>query len=606
MRRNFLGLLCIVALGLVLSGCKKKEPAAEGPITIPPAAVDLMGSISLPEDVVGVFACASPATLVADVEKVLAATGLVMPGMLSMQLNRVLMEMGLSKTHVVDLNRPAAVLLLNPKEYPDPAVLRISVTGKDDFVAALSPAWKTIEEKEGVVELQSGGVDTYAVFKGGADTEAVPRPKEKLYVRVEGGRAWLGASRAAVLVGSKIDPAAEIKSRNLVFQLQIDRLRKLYGPEIRASLQQTRQTFMQMLEQSNVATPPVVFMYGWMLDKTGSAIEQMRTVQVVLGTADEALILKAGLWCEPGSFFSRLLAAQKRNTPQQLYALLPAQGFLAMGMNIQWDLVKSDLLEFSQQLLGTVFDEGVAPEWKAVIQDMLDSLGDELAAVEDISADGLGLDEIVALRDEAKAKAALAKTLKLVEAAAPKLTVPGIKYQVSLPGKLGEHQGVELTGFDFTFDTSEMAPAEAEMLKRMYGERMRLVFAFSDGKMLMSMGKDPVARIKALLDRARKKEAGIAAAPYFQSAAGGIEKQSGAFMFMSISGMMNNTMGLLNPMLAGAKSGAKMQSGIFLSFDSTPERLAMTLRLPSAHLKETGEAMRALTQMSADSAPVSP
>lgn len=606
MRRTSLGLLFILAIGLVPFGCKKKEPVAEGPATPPPAAVDLMGSISLPEDVVGMIACASPATLVSDVEKVLAATGLIMPGMLSMQLNRLLLEMGLSKTQVVDLTRPAAVLILNPKEFADPAVLRISVTEKDDFIAALSPAWKKIEEKDGVVELQSGGVDTYAVFKGGAE-EAAPRPKEKLFVRIDGGRVWLGASRAAVLVGAKADPATEIRSRSLVFSLRLDRLRKLYGPEIRASLQQTRQTMIQLLTDSGLASPPVVFMYGWMLDKTGAAIEQLREAQVVLGTADAALILKAGLWCEPGSFFCKILAAQKRDTPQRLYALLPAQGFLAMGMNIQWDLVKSDMLEFAQQLLGTVFGEDAAPEWRAVVQDMLDSLGEELAAVEDISADGLGLDEIVALRDEAKAKAALAKTLKLVEAVAPKLNLPGIKYQVSMPGKLAEHQGVELTGFDFVFDTSEMAPGEAEMLRRMYGERMRLVFAFFDGKMLLSMGKDPVARAKALIDRARKKEAGIASTAYFQSAAGGLEKQSGAFLFMSISGMLNSTMGMMNPMLAGgAKPGAKMQSGLFLSFDSSPERLGMTLRLPAEHLKETGEAMRALTQMSSESVPMSP
>lgn len=600
-------LLCMVVFAATASmlGCKKKDSPVESPAVPPQMAVELPGSLALPEDVMAVVACQSPATLIADIEKVLSATGLIMPGMLSMQLNRLLLEMGLSKVQAVDLSRPAAVIVLNPKEFSDPVVLRLSLSGKDDFLSALSPAWKKGEEKEGIVEMESAGVDTYAVFKGGADAQAVPHPKEKLFVRVAEGRAWLGASREAVLSSVKGDPAASLSSRSLMALVRIDRLRKLYGQEVRAAVQDTRQQMIQLLKDTGVGTPPVTFMYGWLIDKMAAAFEQIGDVQIALGVADGALMFKAGVGAEPGSFFARLLAAQKRDTPQRLYTLLSGEGFLTMGMNVQWDLLKPDLAEFSAQLLGTVFDQGAVSTWAAVVKDMLEALGDEVAATENIGPDGLSLDEIVALKDEAKARTAIGKTLKLLEQATPSLQVPGLRYRVSLPGKVGEHQGVELHGFDFVFEPDQMAPGEAEMLKRMYGDRLRLVFAVFDGKMTVSMGKDSVAQAKALIDRARKNDTGMPLPPHFQAAAGGLERRSGAFMFMSISGILNHTMSMMNnPMLAGAAPASpKMKSGLFFAFESTPERLSVTLRLPAEHLKETGDAMRSLTQMSSSPPP---
>jgi hypothetical protein len=595
-----------LATTLAVCGCKKKQEQAEAVPAPSPTGIELIEPVSLPEDIFGLAYCDNPTAFVADIEKVLSATGMVMPGMFGMQLNRLLLEIGLSKIQTVDLSRPVAILLLNPKEFADPVVLRLSLSGKDDFLSALSPAWKKGEEKEGVVEMNSGAVDTYAVFKGTGAEGEVPHKQEKLYVRVSDGQAWIGASRAAVVNGAKASFSLPLKGRGLVLHARLDRLRRLFSQEIRSSAEEIRRTMTGLLQDSGLGSPAVLFLYGWMIDKMVSTFEQIREAQVVLGANDGALFLRAGLWCEPDSFFSRMLAAQKRDSAQRLYTLLPAEGFLAMGMNVQWDILKADMAEFSDQILSALFGKTAGAEWTAVIKDMLDAIGDEIAAVEDISPTGFALDELVSIKDEAKAKAAVAKMLKLLANASPQMQLPGLKYQVSLSNETIEHQGVALSGFEFAIDNSGMAPGEAEVFRRLYGERMRFVYGFFDGMMLMSMGKDPVARAKAMIDRARRKDAGIASAPYFQAAAGGMDRRSGAFLFMSISGMLDNTMSLVAPAPSGReKAPAKMQSGMFWAFDSTPARLTMTVRLPADHLKEIGNALRAVTQAQG-SAPATP
>ena len=387
--------------------------------------------------------------------------------------------------------------------------------------------------------------------------------------------------------------------------LMINHLRKAYQMEMAIIPETIKQQIAMDPSLAQAGDPKLMkWLVGWVIDKMIACVNQTKEVSFTADFSPEGAVFQVGLTAEKDSFFNKLLAAQKRTgKPLKLLSALPQDHFLAMGMNVQWHMFKDDLLAFTQEVIQVVMGAELSKEYVDAMLQMWEVMGDEVAVSEDISPDGISVVELIEVKDEAKAREVFAKVMKMTSDLFKKADtgVMGMKFGFEGPAALADYQGIKLEAMSMTWDFDSMPPAQAQMLKAFYGDKLQILMAFVEGNMALTMGKQAQADMHALIDRVKGKGAGLGTSESFKNAAGGLDQGAGGVMYMSIARLLAATTASTYAAMGKQAPDIKLpspKSGMFMSFSSTPERLVTTLRLPAQHLTELGAAIKAMMQTS--------
>ena len=597
------GWVVLLLLALALGGCKKKVEKgleATAPLALPSGE-------GVPEDVVGYFLVGNPSELISQMETLGGKVGPVPPGALHAMIVQSLLKMGFKDTSVIDLKGPAGIIILNPKSHQVPLVAAYTTAGQDKVIDSLKPVWTKKGESGGALEMVREEVDTYEVFEGGAP--AKPKATRSIYLKFE-GKTMFSAENAETLKAGmpllKKSMASNAPQKGALGIFMVNHLRKAYQMELAIIPETIKQQIALDPAFAQGGDPKLMkWLVGWMVDKLMAFVNQTREVSFTADFAPDGAVFQVGLTAEKDSFFNKLLAAQKRTgKPLKLLSALPQDHFLAIGMNVQWHMFKDDLLAFTQEIMQVLMGAEPSKEYVDAMLQMWDVMGDEVAVSEDISVDGISVVELIEVKDEAKAREVFAKVMKLTAElfSKNKEGFMGMKFGFEGPQALDEYSGVKLEAIDMTWDFSAMPPAQAQMLKTFYGDKLRLIMAFFGGNLALTMGKKAQADMHALIDRMKGKgTAGLGDSESYKNAAGGLDQGAGGVMYMSVARLLASSvqstyaaMGKKAPAIDLPASG----SGMFMSFSSTPERLVTTLRLPAQHLVELGAAVKGMMQTS--------
>ncbi len=300
-----------------------------------------------------------------------------------------------------------------------------------------------------------------------------------------------------------------------------------------------------------------------------------------------------------GGKLARFIAAQKKQ-PLRMTGILPDDHFLQMAVNIQWRQYKKELIEFTGQMFDLVGQKKMPEEFRHLLEELYEALGEEFVASEGIGPNGLEVVEAISLADSAKARKVFEKAITLVSEYFADTKVMGIGYEFSRPKTIGKHAGHDILEWSIKFDMEQANPVQAEALRRVYGgDEMKILLAFAEKEMVLALGKNARQRIEKALDGLASK--GSSPSPALASAAGDYLSKCGGFMMFSISQIMN--MGAAMKQLAPAAAKQRMTSGLFIGGNTDGGRLNLFLRLPAAHLEEIGSAIRSLTQAAAPQQP---
>lgn len=598
----------LVVAGLA-GGCSKKdEEKAAGEKRVEPTAAEaasLPAPAELPPGVMGWVAAGNPAGLMRRIEKLASRVTPVPAGALSAMVHARLQRAGLKDTRVVDLEAPAGLVLLDPNKHRPPLVAAVHTRGRQKVLAALAPVCRPGEAAGPVLELVCETIDEERVFERGGGDEA--RQVSSVFVRFEDGVMFVAPAREALQAGHGVLSSRLTKNlpaAGLAGALRVDALRSVYREELaglpsllgRAMEQDPALAAGQDLERMR-------WMMEWMANKAIALVEQTRGVQLALAVDDQAAVARIGVVPEKDSFFQEFLGVQKK-APLGLAKALPADHFLAMAFNLQWKPFQDELVSFSREIMHALLGMELTEEYVELMKQMLEVMGDEMAMSENLSEDGLVVYELIGVEDQDRAQKVIdrlmAMTPALVEQAGGGMM--GIKVRYQGPDKLGEHDGVALQVIDMIFDTGEMPAGQAAAMNNLYGgDRMRMAYALFDKRFGMVLGKDAGKGLSDLIDRARGKGAGkgLVVSEAFRAAAGGLERDAGCYVFISLSGMVEAglrstyaTMGRKPP----PTGKAAPRSGLFMAFSSTPRRMTTTLRLPADHLEELGLAIKTMMQ----------
>jgi hypothetical protein len=240
--------------------------------------------------------------------------------------------------------------------------------------------------------------------------------------------------------------------------------------------------------------------------------------------------------------------------------------------NMQLGPVRDLLLQATGPLIESILGVKLDPaKWNA----FLDGLDGNVAGVAWAGEGGtLNLDELASAADGTK-QVALARDLFGIKAGPPHTgEILGMKWTYqALPETT--HQGATVLGYEMTPDYESFPEAQREMMRRTYGEKMKIQVAGYDKLIAMSMGPGAAERINAVIDGSRKGGGKIAEGARTALEAARGRKASMAF-FMDLS----RAAAAMIPNAPASTSGVLMEFGV--SDGATHMRIGM----PAAHVRE--------------------
>jgi len=602
--------LCLLATSLLLVGCPddKEDQAGEpiqakaGPVGLPPAA-------EVPKVVLGWAVAGNPEQTVGRLEQLGAKAGPVPSGAIGQAIRSGLIELGLKDTSVVDLSKPAGVLLLNPNKHPKAAVVAVTTKGQKAVLAALEPTWKHQGAEDGIHALSRQVLDTYAVFESGSDaSKPQKKVEQKMFVRFAGPTALVAPARDTLKTGAPLllerlragAPAAGVAAG-----LRLDHIRDAFAMQLAMMPQGIKQQIKMGLQQNRTPGMPdpeaMGWIMDWMVDKVFALFNQTATVGLALGAEPDAAVLHLTATPEPETAFAQLLAAQNDSAELKLARALPGDCFLAMAFDVQWQPFKDDLKAFTLTAIEKLSATPPGDETTELIGEWFDLIGDEMAAIEDLGGPGgLRLIELIRVTDGERARKAIDELMGLVGEwyRGEDGGMLGLRARVEGPERIGEHAGVALDETRIIMDLDALPPQQAKAMRQVYGgDGLRMITAVKGDVLVLAIGKRAEADVKITLDRLAEDAGakGLLQAPAFKNAAGDLLEGAGGFMFMSLARFMVASLGASGALPADAIELAEAESGMFWSIDTRGGRLVQSIRLPAAHLQEMGQALQALS-----------
>jgi len=602
-------LVILAGFGLALFNCSDddKKPKEDTLVKAPKGPVLPPQRIEAPQDVLFYALMGNPLNFVKRLEDLAKQTAMVPPGALLAKLNQGLLSMGLKDPRAVELYRPAGMVVLNPRKFKVPMVMALSVKSEQAMLDSLKPVWTHKGAKEGIHEFIRHGVNTYDVFKGGAKASSAQEP-ESMFLRFSKRVVFLSVERPALLLGGPLLEAqlsAGVPADGLQMALFVDKTRRAYGMELAAlPLLAKRHFESEILQQTQAGNAKgSLWMIGWMIDKAAALVQQTSHLAAAVDLRKSEARLMLALEPEPDSVISHFLKAQTKQR-LRLDRGLPPEGFLALAFNVQWDSVKKDMVSFAGEARKQFAGEEADEAFLELARQMIEVLGDEMAIIEDIDPkNGLTMVQLMSVRDEVQAKAVFAEAMllggKLLVEMDPQVSMGA---RLEGPTPLAAHDGVELTRYAVRFATDSLPPAQAQVIKQMYGgDRISFVLGFVDKTLVLAMGANAQAQAQAAIDRLRGKQPGLDQSQRMRLAAGDMGAGASGYVLLSVAESITSS--VRSTLIAMGPKAPKLnlpesKSAFFMRMDTKEGRLQTALRLPAQHLWEIGLVFQKLAELS--------
>src|SRR5262249_21327969 len=221
-----------------------------------------------------------------------------------------------------------------------------------------------------------------------------------------------------------------------------------------------------------------------------------------------------------------------------------------------------------EQMLGKKIDRAA---WNAFI----DGFDGTIAALAWSGAGGaMGFNELAGYADGARAVAQARDLFALAPAPPKTADIMGLRWSYHATGE-SKHGDALVLGYEMTPDYATFPEAQREIMRKAYGDALRIQFAGFDKLIAVSMGPDAPDRIGAVIDAARKGGGTIPPAARAALDAARARKASVAFFMDYV-----RSMAALLPGAPPSKSGALFEMAV--RDGATRFRFGV----PAAHVRE--------------------
>jgi len=393
--------------------------------------------------------------------------------------------------------------------------------------------------------------------------------------------------------------------------VDIQRASRVFKPLLTAKLESLR-TLLEAAADSQrapAASADIINMYFGMLDVI---TREVSFFSIGIGPKADLLRLTIDMGGVPGTYVAKMLAADTTTEENPLLCYAKDDGLLNLAVRMNtpfWEemtLTGYDLIMF-------LSDEGVSEQTLTQMESLTNDLISSAAgpgvasfALDRTARPPFSIRYVVAVKDPVKWNAATKGVMELWNTS----ELPQLYGKLGLDARY-EFQPAAETYDDvlidvgrFTMDAVDANAAQAEIVKKIYGEGFDFRYAMVNGLWLCSFGGDCGGEIRELIDQVKAGGPGSAPAEITaaMNALGGVENSEFLgtlnlvrYMLMAIS-MMQAMQGRQD--IAEALLGAEVPTASSVSFSGRVihNTLALELALPKQHLLEVTSAIATVQQ----------
>jgi hypothetical protein len=517
----------LIALVLATLACQKATPPAP-----PPEA---------PADVIATVSVAHPGAwatrLGAYVDKVAPGMGSQVDGKkLAMGLAAMLEAQSLDS---LDLTQPVRVVIFDPKAHAHPFLVLATFT----------------------------------------DAEALRRGADKLKIERDGGVSLVGpeAEVAAAKTWAFGALAKQAAPEAPTAEVWVKRVMDKYRADLEA--------FPAKMAEAGLAGPMQGVITGELRAFIAVGEQSERAFFSLDASGDEASV-DIALAPLAGAPFAAFVKGQKPFEQKLLSLLtLPERPSMIMVGHMELRELGEPVYAIVAPLLASVTgrpaDEALHKDWAA----WLAHFTGDMAAV-NWSEPGGGMDmvELVGVDDGEAAQTATETFLgSALTAGARKVSFMNFDMEMSSAVKPKSASGLTVHTFGIKWDLSKLMPLQAEMMKKMYPDGMKMAFAGFGKTFGVTLGPKSEEMLAALADATTAR----GHLPAFaQSTLDAAAKRGESFV------MIMNLAALMNPF--GAANAPAAQSGMVWSMGFSDGRARLRMALPAAHITEIMAAMQGM------------
>ena len=566
--------IAIAAIAACLAGALR-APAAQ-----PPA---------LPPGTVGYLWVPSPEKLFADADSFLGALGTPNAGLMFVKslLGQMLSNPDLS---AVDMKGPLLLVMLNPKENPQPLAAAFRIGQLDAYLKGLEepPILKPSDAASGV-KVYARKVQTFdsaaydaASIDEQSDVNRFYKTSEEPFLAIRGDTAWV--SENPDLLGRLQNLAPEALSpglgHNLVLVFEAETLGKLLREEADKQL--------QVIDESAGADASAKMLHA-QVDLYLGYLAQVRRAELGITLDKAGAAVEKSVTARPGTTLAAFLAAQKKGE-LKLARFLDRDSWLAADFRVSRpELLMGfysrmfDLMYQSPPLAGAAPDPKARSSYLQAIKAMVDTMGEEEAfCISSPPGTFFSGVSVMEIKSEAGWKNYIRQgVLDVIPAWKGSAAGKGMTYDTSGIEKPAKYKDIDVYTLRVRVDPGALSiPPEALKTVGSWMSQTMTVAMAAVGKIgvsAMSWGGE--SRIGEIVDRVSSAQASFEASRFGPSAG-----SANGVIFLSLDSFLRGIMGLLPADQVKGEAGETLKkiAALDLPLVATIRAEGETLRAGSA------------------------
>ncbi len=334
------------------------------------------------------------------------------------------------------------------------------------------------------------------------------------------------------------------------------------------------------------------------IDALESLLNQIESAHARLSADGEELRLSVGLDAVAGSTLAGYFASVPTGRPDTL-AYLPQDAFVVAALKLgSMDALTSWAVDFQAKIMAAQGAEpGAETDFVTAMQNILPAYGDEFSAAMR-PGKGMQMVEVIRMKDAEAVKKMSDEMQNMADLTTQMYKDMGLGMKMEFNPAALTHNGHEISEWRMSFDVQTPEDADPmtgwiyaqqqRAMKAMFGDALMICSVGLDSDWLLTIGKDSLKSLKAILDGTYAK---LIDDPTFQQSLARIPADSEGVMYVHLTGLFKWIMsfvqtmsgGLMPPMFADLQF--ERGPGIVAGINVSDMHVVCDIIVPAAEIK---------------------
>jgi len=439
---------------------------------------------------------------------------------------------------------------------------------------------------EGQQKLIAANAGGYALVTSAANQQVLTEMK-----------TWMPRGTTSLAKRLSAEESKRAQSTPVWAYANVQAVYKMFGPAIQEKLQQAKETFKQMQAQGQgqpmMGLDGVMDMYSTLLN---TLMQETQSASLSLDPTATMLRMEFAMAAVPETEMAKALTGSSAAPDRSFVQYLQngaVMNILAAVDPASWNRFNDMSINLLAQLAGKPTSDPEVRRIRKITTDATNALGGTLAGSFSVDTKGkppFALRYVVGLKDAQAFNRILDEMPKIVNSGliADFYRKMGIKLDMELQRKAETYKDVAIDALKITITSTDPNSMQGQIIEKMYGSGMNGRVAMTNNLLVYTIGADPMAALKELIDQVKSPASGSQVPSEVQAAMQLIPGSEKAAFFATYNypRVLQMAMTMMPMPMPVQPPAVNSQSNIALAGGAANGKLAVQIALPKQHVQE--------------------